>query len=313
MSGFDRRQVGHAFSRAAAQYDSGAALQRRIGEELLESIDYIEDPIFHPEPVEVILDLGSGTGNGSRWLQTHFPQATVLSLDLAMGMLRQAHPPTGMLQSLRNRLRKTREPHPILADARALPVADHSVDLIHSNLCLQWVEDLPTVLNGFRRVLKPGGMLLFSTFGPMTLYELRMSFAQADDEAPHVSPFADIQQWGDALVAAGFRNPVLDRDLIIEKHPSFQALLRSLKTIGATNAMSERRRSLTGKSRFARAAKAYAQWSDPTTDELPASWEVIRALAWAPPMDAPIRHAGMDEVRVPVSSLKVRRRDPESQ
>ncbi|REN01692.1 methyltransferase domain-containing protein, partial [Mycobacterium tuberculosis] len=82
------------------------------------------------------------------------------------------------------------------------------VDVIFSNLCLQWVEDLPAVFAGFRRALKPGGLLLVSTFGPETLIELRDAFAAADD-VPHVSRFAPIAQFGDALMMSGFRDPVL--------------------------------------------------------------------------------------------------------
>ncbi|WP_254491521.1 methyltransferase domain-containing protein, partial [Salmonella enterica] len=77
----------------------------------------------------------------------------------------------------------------LCGDAAALPLADNSVDVIFSNLCLQWVDDLPAVFAGFRRVLKPGGLLVCSTFGPETLVELNEAFAAADDR-PHVSRFA---------------------------------------------------------------------------------------------------------------------------
>ena len=126
----------------------------------------------------------------------------------------------------------------------------------YSNLCLQWVEDLPAVFAGFRRVLKPGGLLLCSTFGPETLVELRGAFAQAD-EAPHVSRFPPIAQFGDALMSAGFRDPVLDRDLFTLTYADLPALMRELRALGATNALQARRHSLTGKGRFAAAAAAY--------------------------------------------------------
>ena len=127
--------------------------------------------------------------------------------------------------------------------------------MLFSNLCLQWIEDLPAVFAGFRRVLKPDGLMVLSTFGPDTLWELREAFAHADS-APHVSPFASIAQFGDALIAAGFRDPVLDRDEFRLQHATLADLMRELRTIGATNALSTRRRSLTGRARFARAAQA---------------------------------------------------------
>lgn len=308
MAGFDRRHVQHAFSRAAARYDDSAWLQREIGQRLAESLDYVEDPVLFEGQVDTVIDLGSGTGVESRLLQQRFPQATVFAVDAAMGMLKHSIEAPSWAEKLRKWVKPQRNPIAIQADARALPFADHSVDLIFSNLCLQWIEDPKDVLNGFRRVLKPGGALIFSTFGPMTLHELRHAFAMADGESPHVSPFADIQHWGDALIATGFRNPVLDRDVMIEKHLDFKGLLQSLKAIGATNAMQERRRTLTGKRRFDAAREVYDQWRDPRDGQLPVTWEAVYALAWAPPVDAPIRQHGVDEVRIPASSIGIRRR-----
>src|SRR5690606_20078777 len=194
------------------------------------------------------------------------------------------------------------------ADAAALPLADGSVDVLFSNLCLQWVEDLPAALAGFRRVLRPGGLLLCSTFGPETLVELREAFAAAD-AAPHVSPFAGIAPFGDALVAAGFRDPVLDRDRFVLAYPDLAALMRELRTLGATNALGARRRSLTGRGRFAAAAAAYEplRRADGT---LPATWEVLYAHAWAPEAGAPIREQGHDVAAVPVSAIPIRRKAP---
>ena len=194
----------------------------------------------------------------------------------------------------------------VCADARALPFTDACVDVLFSNLCLQWVDDLPAVFAGFRRVLKPNGLLLLSTFGPQTLVELREAFAAADD-SPHVSPFASIAQFGDALVQAGFRDPVLDRDVFVHRHQDLPGLMRELRTIGATNALQRRRHSLTGRQRFAAAARAYdAMRGDDGL--LPASWEAIYAQAWAPAPGAPIREGGMEVASVPVSAIPIRRR-----
>ena len=191
------------------------------------------------------------------------------------------------------------------ADARALPLADASVDVLFSNLCLQWVEDLDAVLAGFRRVLKPHGLLLFSTFGPATLWELREAFAQADD-VPHVSPFADIAGVGDALVRAGFHQPVLDREDERTHYPDLPALMRELRAIGATNALASRRHTLTGRTRFRVAAEAYEAHRE--AHGLPASWEILRAMAWAPEAGTPIREGGVDVTAVPVSRIPIRRR-----
>ncbi len=298
---FDHRQVRRAFSRAAGGYDRAAALQREVGARLSETLDFLDDRM-----PEVVVDVGCGPGHWSAAMQKRWPRAQVIALDLALPMLRQARAQFGDGGWRPRLLGGARRPDPVCADARALPLRDGSVDVLFSNLCLQWVEDLPAVFAGFRRVLKPGGLLLVSTFGPDTLFELRGAFAQAD-AAPHVSLFPSIAQFGDALMAAGFKNPVLDRDEFVLGHPDLGSLMRELRTLGATNAMSERRRSLTGRARFARAAEAYEALRA-ADGHLPATWEVIYAHAWGPPPGAPIRVGGVDEVQVPVSSIRVRQR-----
>ncbi|WP_374321109.1 malonyl-ACP O-methyltransferase BioC [Pseudoxanthomonas kaohsiungensis] len=288
---FDSRHVRRAFSRAAAGYDAAAALQAEVRTRLLESLAYLDD-----RQPSVVLDVGSGTGHAAAAMRKRWSKARVVALDLALPMLRQARRQAGWWKPF-NR---------VCADARALPLAEGSVDVIFSNLCLQWVEDLPAVFAGFRRVLRPGGLMLCSSFGPETLAELREAFAQAD-ASPHVSPFASIAQFGDALLSAGFRDPVVDRDLFNLTYPDLPALMRELRAIGATNAMASRRRSLTGRARFAAAAAAYEPLRD-GQGRLPSSWEVIYAQAWAPAPGMPIREGGHEVAAVPLSQIPIRRR-----
>ena len=288
---FDHRQIGRAFSRSAAGYDAAAALQREAGTRLMESLEYLDQ-----KKPEVVLDVGSGPAHAAADMRKRWPKAQVVALDLALPMLREAKKQSGWWKPFAR----------VCADARALPIADNSVDVLYSNLCLQWVEDLPAVFAGFRRVLKPGGLLLCSTFGPETLVELRGAFAQAD-EAPHVSRFPPIAQFGDALMSAGFRDPVLDRDLFTLTYADLPALMRELRALGATNALQARRHSLTGKGRFAAAAAAYETLRR-EDGRLPSSWEVIYAHAWAPPPGAPIRGQGEEVASVPVSAIPIRRR-----
>ena len=292
-SSFDPRHVRRAFSRAASSYDAAAALQREVEKRLLESLDYLED-----RQPQVVLDVGSGTGHATATMKKRWPKAQVIALDLAAPMLHQARKQAGWWKPFAR----------VCADAQALPLLDQSVDVIYSNLCLQWVDDLPAVFAGFRRVLKPGGLLLCSTFGPDTLVELREAFAQAD-AVPHVSRFAPIAQFGDALMMSGFRDPVLDRDLFTLTYDDLTALMRELQAIGATNARVDRRHTLTGRGRFAAARAAYEPLRR-ADGKLPSSWEVIYAHAWAPAAGAPIREQGHDVASVPVSAIPIRRRTP---
>ena len=297
---FDSRQVRRAFSRSAASYAAAAQLQHRVEARLLESLDYLDDPALKRDPPQRVLDLGCGTGSAASAMQKRWPKAQVLALDIALPMLQI----TRLGSSRWNPFVRTLQP--VCADARALPLADASVDVLFSNLCLQWIDDLETVFAGFRRVLKPHGLLLVSTFGPDTLWELREAFAQADS-APHVSPFGDIAGFGDALVRAGFHQPVIDRELDTTYYPDLPALMRELRAIGATNALHSRRHTLTGRARFAAAAHAYDGMRS-GNGLLPASWETISAMAWAPEAGTPIREGDVDVARVPLSRIPIRRR-----
>lgn len=292
ISEFDSRHIRRAFSRSASSYDAAAALQHEVEKRLLESLDYLGERI-----PQVVLDVGSGPAHAAAAMRKRWPHARVIAMDLALPMLREAKKQSGWWKPF------TR----LCADARALPIAENSVDVLFTNLCLQWVEDLPSVFAGFRRVLKPGGLLLCSTFGPETLIELRDAFAQAD-AVPHVSRFPPIAQFGDALMLAGFRDPVLDRDRFTLTYDDLPGLMRELRAMGATNALQSRRHTLTGRARFAAASAAY-EILRRTDGKLPSSWEVIYAQAWAPPPGAPIRGQGEEIASVPVSAIPIRRRE----
>jgi malonyl-CoA O-methyltransferase len=290
MPTFDTRHIRRAFSRAAGTYDAAAALHHEVEKRLLESLDYLEDRV-----PQVVLDVGSGPATAAAQMRKRWPKAQVIALDQALPMLREAKKHAGWWKPFAR----------VAADARALPLAEDSVDVLFANLCLPWIEDLPAVFAGFRRVLKPGGLLLCSTFGPQTLIELREAFA--DDPAPHVNAFAQIAQFGDALLMSGFRDPVLDRDQFTLTYPDLPALMAELRAIGATNALSMRRASLTGRARFAAAAQAYEPMRT-AEGRLPSTWEVMYAHAWAPESGTPIREGGHDVASVPLTRIPIRRR-----
>lgn len=281
----DRRVVALNFGRAAPSYAQVDALQREVERRLLERLDLLR------QPPERILDVGAGLGAGSVLLRRRYPRAQVLALDLALPMVRR----------IPRRAHWFRPIHRLCGDAAALPLSARSVDLLYSNLCLQWIDDLPAVLNEFRRVLRPGGLLLFSTFGPDTLGELRAAFATVDDAA-HVSVFLDMHDVGDRVLAAGFRDPVLETERFTLHYPDARAVLLELKALGARNADHARPRGLYGKRRLAKVLAAYdARARD---GHVPATWEVIYAHAFAPADGQPIRQGGIDVATFPLDALR---------
>lgn len=248
--------VGRSFSRAASGYDRVAGLQRQIGERLLARLDEA-----HAMP-KTILDVGAGTGFCTERLAQDFPEAELVALDIAEGMLRVL----GERPGLRGHALR------VCGDGEALPLRDASVDWVVSNVALQWCADLPAVLAGFRRVLRPGGRVLFSSFGEGTLRELRRAWAEADGHT-HVNAFASLATVEGALAAAGFAEYSLHSERRVLAYPSVEALLRELKSLGARNVTHDRPRQLTGKGTFRRMLDAYAQAMP--GNRIQASFEVV--------------------------------------
>lgn len=303
-AGLDQAKIRRAFGRAAASYDAHAVLQAEVATRLQERLDGRQ---FIPRRV---LDVGSGTGAGATALHARYAEAEVIALDIALPMIKKGAETNGSKTT----------PHPlacpsdlmasvpvlsICADAQALPLADASIDLVHSNLCLQWCEDPGLALDEFRRVLRPDGMLLFSTFGPDTLKELRDAFARVD-QAPHVSRFIDMHDIGDALLTTGFRDPVLERDDFTLTYADALTLMRELRAIGATNADAQRSRSLTGKAHLQQVLDAYEAFRQDGV--LPATYEVVYAQALAPGPGQPRRTSAGDVASFPIERLRGSRR-----
>jgi len=278
----DKAQMRRHFDRAAKNYDAAAILQREVGERLYERLDYIN---IQPKTV---LDLGCGTGFLTQKLLKQYPKAALIALDIAVNMLKETQKCGGWFH----------KPKLICADAEALPLKNASVDLIISNLMVQWCNDLPKSFAEMRRVLKPNGMILFSSFGTDTLKELRASW-QAVDQYTHTSTFVDMHDVGDALMQAGFAQPVMDMDMITMTYHSVRELMQDLKQIGANNAHHSQRKSLTGKQRLLAFEHAYQCYQQ--ADGLyPATYEVIYGHAWAD--DLPVKPQGVEHF-IPIKAI----------
>ncbi|HHB93222.1 MAG TPA: malonyl-[acyl-carrier protein] O-methyltransferase BioC [Thioploca sp.] len=241
-------KTSQAFDRVAPIYDQWANLQKTVAEEILERVQWLKTI------PQYILDVGTGTGNLTKGLSQLYKNADIYAVDIAPKMLQQASIPTQ---------------HLICADAVQLPIVDASIDLLVSNLMLQWCEDIPTVFAEFARVLKPEGTIFFSTFGPDTLRELRNSW---NDGIAHVNNFADMHNIGDALLQAGLSDPVMDVDWFKLTYKKTKHLLLDLKNIGSHN--KQYRSGLTGKHNFQNMLANYEQYRD-KDGLLPATYEVI--------------------------------------
>lgn len=247
----DKRRVARAFSRAAASYDSVAQLQREIADRLM---DWLPAQTEGP-----LLDLGSGTGYAAPRLRQRYPQAPLLQLDLAHGMLTFA---------------RARRPvpaaHYLCADAEQLPLADASVDLVWSSLAIQWCEQPDRLMAELARVLRPGGRCLLATLGPATLHELKRAWAAVDDDI-HVNQFVPLSQ----LLAhnRGLRLLRSETEQRLLRYGRLQQLMHELKALGAHNVNERRDKGLSSRQRLLRLLDAYEQ-QRLADGHLPATYEV---------------------------------------
>ena len=285
-SRLDPAGVRSSFDRASTTYEAAAVLQARVGDELLERLDFFK---FEPD---VVLDLGAGTGLATAALKRRYRRATVVAVDIAPGMLREARRHFGFFRRFER----------VCGNVVRLPFADASVDVAISNLMLQWCGDLDAALAEVRRVLKPDGFFSFTTLGPDTLKELRAAWAAVDGRT-HVNTFIDMHDIGDALGRAGLTEPVLDVERITLTYADVLSLMRDLKTIGAHNVTAGRPRGLTGRSRLRSVEAAYE--SARRDGLIPASYEVVYGAAWGSAGKRASRVIE-GEVRIPPSAIRHR-------
>jgi len=298
---FTKQQVRDSFNKAAETYDDFAIVQREVCKRLLERLDYIK------AAPQMVLDIGAGTGQGTQGLALQYPDAQIISMDLAENMLlknrNKLYAQSTLAKKVKNLFKAGQVHQFVCADAEQLPFADASMDMIFSSLTIQWCPDLTRLFNEFRRVLKPGGLLMFTTLGTETLHELRASWAEVSDKI-HVNHFADMHDIGDALYNVQAENPVMDNETIVLNYQSIKQILVELKAVGAHNQNVGREQALTGKSRLQAMYKAYEKFR--TEEGYPVTYEVLYGHAWNPktPMQKTQSDAQQQQTSISLAQLK---------
>ena len=264
----DKNIKRKAFNRAAKTYDQYCVLQDRISQELFDRLALIKI-----EPKN-ILDLGAGTGANGLSLKKIYKHAQIINYDFAKNMLFKAK---FKQTSVLDRLINNKIFSYVCGDLEAIPFRPNTFDLIWSSSTLQWCNNLPETLGMIRSILKPGGLFIFSSFGPGTLIELKnitMDVANVN----RTNEFVDIHDFGDMLLSSGLSDPVLDMDNFVLTYSVVDKLFNDIKNIGATSGFRLSSVGLGGKTYLKKIKQAYEQFRE--NEVLPATYEVIYGHAW---------------------------------
>jgi len=288
--GQDTQHQRCRFSKLAGGFAANDFLHKEVRERLFDRL-----PLFRHEP-KYAIDLGGGVGDGAYRLSKAYPLCKVLNVDSAFGM-------TLVSQNRLGKNASDESPRSVCAEAAQLPFADNSLDLVTSNMMLHYTENLAAVLQEVSRVLKPGGLFLFSLAGNGSLNELKSAWAEIVG-SPAFSPLPELQPVGDALLKTGFSGPVLDSEVITITYRSADTLLQELRQITVPRLHSTRRKGLTGKDLWSR-MRAACESGRNADGVIPVSVEVIYGHAWSNAKAGIVNVSGNDdsEVGVPLSTL----------
>ena len=278
---FDERAAARALDRAARMFNEYAVIERDIADRLFERLNLMK---INPT---TILDCGARAGYTTSALHNHFPNAEVIGLELGSNILKQA--------------KKRKNITLITSSLIEFPFLQDSFDLIFSNVTLHKSPQLEMTLYAWHRLLKPDGLLLFSTLGPDTLQELRQSFK----EEKHVHPFMDMHHLGD-LLQQNFLGPVMETEYVTVYYVSVMQLLREIKSTGAQNILTNRLRGLLGKDKWHAMLNRYEAFKNSNT-HFPATLEIVYGHAWKGKLKNRDSLNQESESIFPVSALKLKK------
>lgn len=239
--------------RTPERYAKAAVLWQEVGTQIIERLGWIT---LQPQ---VIVEVGAGVGGITAQLLQHYKNARLIAIHSAEEFLQPITLPIEM--------------H--CAPLEALPLADLSVDLLIANLALPWCVDFACVLQEWRRVLRPEGMVMFTALGPDTLRELHHTSAVF----PHLM---DMHHIGDLLTKLRFADPVLDVDYLTFSYADPALLWQELYETSMVNHAADL----------------------PPAKHYPVTYEVIFAHAFRPPLMTEQVADEEGTVQIPLSHLR---------
>ena len=277
----DLEQLPRRLAKTSQTYARHAVAQQEITSRALERLNYIKH-----QPTK-ILDVSLHPLQSEQRLRQHFPKAHYVAA-------------TPCLVELQQRKRSFfKKPFSVAMPIGQLPFTESCVDFIFMSLTLLWTNDWPQLLRDCYRVLKPQGMLLFTTLGPDTLQELRQAFVVID-QAEHVHRCVDMHDIGDVLLKVGFENPVMDVEHVQFRYKKFSQLVADIKLSGSNNLSLTRQRGLLTPRQWTKITDQYSKLAD---GQLNATFEFVYGHAWVGERKRQQIDPNTHEVTIPLTNL----------
>lgn len=276
----DLQRAQHKANQTADICEHYAKVSQEIRLRILDRLSFIR---MTPSS---IMDLGSSTGAFTVDLHQQYPMAQLYGLDFAEQRLQLAQ-------------KQDCPAKQIAADAQCIPLPNQSIQMIISNLCIHWCNDLPALFKEVYRVLEHNGLFFFSCLGPDSLKELKQAWAQIDT-LMHVHPMLDMHDIGDHLLHTGYENPVVDKEHLEIQYQHPELLLQDLKASGGTNCL----QTTTTKLYTPRHLDIlYASYPRHSEGHYTATFEVIYGMAWKPPIRKTAGLNAQNEATIDIRSL----------
>ena len=250
-----RIKIAKSFDSASHSYDVSSRLQRFSGKHLM--------PLLPNRNDLTVVDLGCGTGFFTELLSTRYDQ--VIGIDISAKMLEFT------------KGNRSDDIRLVAGDAFKMPFQDNSIDCIYSNLVIQWCNPLDEAVKEVFRVLKPGGLFVFSTLVDGTLFELKSSWRQVDDDQ-HVIDFKTPEQLQHTLNAKPASLLYHHVDDVILEYENVMHLAHELKGLGANHLPNKRAKGLAGKDKWKKMMTAYEDFIEPG-DVYPATYKLFSGVA----------------------------------
>tara|TARA_B100000787_G_scaffold150662_1_gene123337 strand:+ start:259 stop:1059 length:801 start_codon:yes stop_codon:yes gene_type:complete len=259
----DKDYKRKVFDRHAKTYDQYSSLQNKISDNLFKKLDLIE---LKPN---LILDLGCGTGRNGRIMKEKYKNIKIINYDFSVNMLLEAKKKQYKILDNKSDF--------VCGDIEELSFSENTFDVIWSTSSLQWCNNLSDIFKKAKVILKPGGLFIFSTFGPNTLFELR-NITKKISNYQKTNNFLGALSIEDKLINEGFIDPIVDSEEFCLTYKDINKLFLDLRKIGATSGFKNRKIGLSGKSFLKLISDGYKEYS--YDGIFPATYEAIYGYAW---------------------------------